>query len=316
MAGGGPLGQVTSNINSSNPLGPQQGQSAPPTGGAGQMPSFANNPFGPPQQNTGGGFGGQNQTAGTHGGFGGNLGTAGQQPQQPLSIDDYYKTPQLRQSVAFKPGEREAEYQQYRDNFGQQPNNSMVAQSFGDMQYRPQLGQQPFGGQLGQPMQNPFQPQQPSYMQDPEFQGYQTQAQDLSRQMDEYMRKAPMYQQLQDLQGKMAPFQQRENMQRMQQMQQRQQFNPYQQRQQFNPYQQQMQQRQQYQQPAGIRSLMGRLGGRGMQQAPTPMTMDMPQTYGHMEALPQDNALTRAQASEQALRDASAQRFAQMYRMG
>jgi hypothetical protein len=101
-----------------------------------------------------------------------------------------------------------------REAGGQQQYDPTAAAS--DMQYRPQVAQQP------QPF-NPFQqPQQPSYMQDPEFQGYQTQAQDLSRQMDEYMRKAPMYQQLQDLQGKMAPFQQREDMQRMQQMQQRQ----------------------------------------------------------------------------------------------
>jgi hypothetical protein len=170
-----------------------------------------------------------------------------------------------------------------REAGGQQQYDPTAAAS--DMMYRPQMEQQP------QPF-NQFQQQQPSYMQDPEFQGYQTQAQDLSRQMDEYMRKAPMYQQLQDLQGKMAPFQQRENMQRMQQMQQRQmqlpgvqqqrqQFNPYQQqRPQFNPYQQQMQQRQQYQQPAGIRSLMGRLGGRGMPQAQPRMSMDMPETFG------------------------------------
>ena len=149
-----------------------------------------------------------------------------------------------------------------------------------DMQYRPER-RQPFGGQFGQPMQNPFQPQQPSFMQDPEYQGYQTQANDLQRQMNEYMQKAPMYQQMQDLQNKMAPFQQRyyqqqQDMQRMQQPLNRQRYDPIQaerayyermasqrqqpmQQRQFNPYQQQ----QQYRQPAGIQSLMGMLGGRG-----------------------------------------------------
>jgi len=59
------------------------------------------------------------------------------------------------------------------------------------------------GGYLGQQ-----QPQQPSYMNNPDFQAYQKQEQDLGRQMNEYMQKAPMYQQLQDLQGKLRGFQQ------------------------------------------------------------------------------------------------------------
>jgi hypothetical protein len=226
MAGGGPVGQVASHINSSNPLGPQQGQSTPPTAG---------------------------------------------QQQQPLSIDDYYKTPQLRQSVAFKPGEREAEYQQYRDSFGQQPNNSMVAQSFGDMQYRPQLGQQPFGGQLGQLRQNPFQPQQPAFMQSPEYQGYQTQMQGLQQQMNDYMQKAPMYQQLQDLQGKMQGY--HDNYARQQQQQMMQRPSPF--------------RRGQFQQPMGLMGLMGGRGGMpqprmsmDMPQYQRAMTMDMPQARG------------------------------------
>jgi len=56
-----------------------------------------------------------------------------------------------------------------------------------------------FGGGYGQP--------QPAYMQDPEFQGYQKQQADLGQQMQDYMKKAPMYQQLQDLQGKMQGVQ-------------------------------------------------------------------------------------------------------------
>jgi len=91
MAGGGPVGQVASNINSSNPLGPQQGQSTPPTGGTGQMPGFANNPFGPPQ----------NQGPGTQNQFGGGFG-GGQQPamlsdmQQPAVLGDMQSDMQYR----------------------------------------------------------------------------------------------------------------------------------------------------------------------------------------------------------------------------
>ena len=95
--------------------------------------------------------------------------------------------------------------------------------------------------------------------------------------MNEYMQKAPMYQQLQDLQGKMAPFQQRYQQQQMQQMQQMQRPSPF--------------RRGQFQQPAGLQGLMGMLGGRGrtvMPQAQPRMSMDMPQTYRHMEALPQN----------------------------
>lgn len=90
---------------------------------------------------------------------------------------------------------------------------------FGMQQQQPygmQPMQNPFGGQqmgqLGaanqtaQPM--PQQPQQPSYMNNPDFQAYQKQEQDLGRQMNEYMQKAPMFQQLQDLQGKLRGFQQ------------------------------------------------------------------------------------------------------------
>jgi hypothetical protein len=64
-------------------------------------------------------------------------------------------------------------------------------------------------GQLGAANQMP-QPmgQRPAYMDNPDFQAYQKQEQDLGRQMNEYMQKAPMFQQLQDLQGKLRGFQQ------------------------------------------------------------------------------------------------------------
>lgn len=64
---------------------------------------------------------------------------------------------------------------------------------------RPQMGQ----------MAQQQQAQQRAFSQDPEFQGYRQQSDDLSKQMNEYMQKAPMYQQLQDLQGKMRGVQDR-----------------------------------------------------------------------------------------------------------
>jgi hypothetical protein len=267
MAGGG--------TNSSNPLGPQQGQSTPPTGGTGQTPSFANNPFGPPQQNTGGGmataqpavmaepqvinpstytnygqgngggFGSEwerrpRRDAALGGGFGGGFGTYGGAGQQPAMLSDM-----------------------------QRP-----ADMYSDTQYRPER-QQPFGGQLGQLRQNPFQPQQPAFMQSPEYQGYQTQMQGLQQQMNDYMQKAPMYQQLQDLQGKMQGYQQRQQ-QAMLQQQMMQRPSPF--------------RRGQFQQPMGLQGLMGMSGGRGgmpqprmsmdMPQYQRAMTMDMPQARG------------------------------------
>ena len=178
-----------------------------------------------------------------------------QQPQQSLSFDQWKKQPRIQDQQYRTPEQQlqrdQQDYQKYLSGTG--------------------------GMQSPPPMQNPFQPQQPSFMQDPEYQGYQTQANDLQRQMNEYMQKAPMYQQLQDLQGKMAPFQQRYQQQQMQQMQQMQRPSPF--------------RRGQFQQPAGLQGLMGMLGGRGrtvMPQAQPRMSMDMPQTYRHMEALPQN----------------------------
>jgi hypothetical protein len=102
-------------------------------------------------------------------------------------------------------------------------------QPFGMQQPQPygmQQMQSPFGGQQLGPNQSPgygmnqFQQQQqqqqmpqqggqrPAYMDNPDFQAYQKQEQDLGRQMNEYMQKAPMFQQIQDLQGKLRGFQQ------------------------------------------------------------------------------------------------------------
>jgi hypothetical protein len=211
------------------------------------MPSFANNPFGPPQQNTGGGmataqpavmaepqvinpstytnygqgngggFGSEwerrpRRDAALGGGFGGGFGTYGGAGQQPAMLSDM-----------------------------QRP-----ADMYSDTQYRPER-QQPFGGQLGQLRQNPFQPQQPAFMQSPEYQGYQTQMQGLQQQMNDYMQKAPMYQQLQDLQGKMQGY--HDNYARQQQQQMMQRPSPF--------------RRGQFQQPMGLQGLMGMPGGRG-----------------------------------------------------
>jgi hypothetical protein len=100
--------------------------------------------------------------------------------------------------------------------------NSMPGYGMSDFQQQQQQMQNPNGPSQPTPMQMPQaqtpswaggylgqqQPQQPSYMNNPDFQAYQKQEQDLGRQMNEYMQKAPMYQQLQDLQGKLRGFQQ------------------------------------------------------------------------------------------------------------
>lgn len=254
------------------------------------------------------GFGGQQTTSAP-------MQNPFQPQQQPLSFEQWRAQPRM-QDQQFRTPEQQRQldlqgYQQYvsgTDNMQVaqpvplqnpfQPDSSMVAEEyptvshFGDMQYRPQrydpiAAERNYYAQMAQqrrpqqppPMQNPFQPQQPSYMQDPEYQGYQKQIGDLQRQMQEYMQKAPMYQQMRDLESKMIPFQQRHQQQEMQRMQQMQ---AMQQRQfqQPSPFR-----RGQFQQPTGIQGLMGMLGGRGGMQQPR-MTMDMPQTNQPMETLP------------------------------
>jgi hypothetical protein len=84
--------------------------------------------------------------------------------------------------------------------------------------------------------------------QDQEFRNFRSQHDDLSRQMNEYMQKAPMYQQLQELQGKMQGVQSKYAPQQPQRS-----FNraPQQQRG-FNPQQQ----------LGGLAALLGGLGRR------------------------------------------------------
>lgn len=265
MSGGSPVGNALANSQQQTPMG---GGSSPlntgggMSGGQTQTPSMGTSPFSSVNSTT--------QQDMMRGGSGmpfgqrlGQLGFGGQQMAVP---------------GAFNPSEFM--------NYGRQPDSSMVAEEyptvshFGDMQYRPQrydpiAAERNYYAQMAKqrrpqqppPMQNPFQPQQPSYMQDPEYQGYQTQIGDLQRQMQEYMQKAPMYQQMRDLESKMIPFQQRHQQQEMQRMQQM----------------QAMQQRQ-FRQPMGLQALMGQLRGRPVPQPR--MAMDMPQTNQPMETLP------------------------------
>ena len=261
--------------------------------GGGQQTSSPTN-FGPMVnygQGNGGGFGGgqqnnasllmypQNQTPYTGnpnqtfnnlmGGLGGWSGGQ-QQPSMPSFATPGQQSPTIVTPERFKayanaPQTHEEEHRLALERgYIGNPGNKYLQQPFGN-----QFGGG-FGGGQQQPMQNPFQPQQPSFMQYPEFQGYQTQLGDLQRQMNEYMQKAPMYQQMQDLQGKMAPFQQRYQQQQMQQMQQRQFQQP-------SPFR-----RGQFQQPMG---LMGLMGGRGGMQQPR-MSMDMPYARGFASELP------------------------------
>ena len=83
--------------------------------------------------------------------------------------------------------------------------------------------------------------------QDQDFRNFRSQHEDLSRQMNEYMQKAPMYQQLQELQGKMQGVQSRYAPQP--QMQQRSRYPNFN----SNPIQQQL---------GGLAALLGGLGRR------------------------------------------------------
>jgi hypothetical protein len=116
-----------------------------------------------------------------------------QQMQNPFAGSNPY--------INSMPGYGMSDFQQQQQMSGGIDNRSQ--------QQMPQRQDMSSMGQLGAPNQMP-QPmgQQPSYMNNPDFQAYQKQEQDLGRQMNEYMQKAPMYQQLQDLQGKLRGFQQ------------------------------------------------------------------------------------------------------------
>jgi hypothetical protein len=114
-------------------------------------------------------------------------------------------------------------------------------------------GQTTYGG--GAPIQDAmYRPQKPmpqpsmgGIEQDQDFRNFRSQHDDLSRQMNEYMQKAPMYQQLQELQGKMQGVQSR--------------YAPPQRS--FNQAPQQQRRFNPQQQLGGLAALLGGLGGMG-----------------------------------------------------
>jgi len=312
MAGGGPVGQVAA-----NPFGPQQQPSTPMGGGASPL-NTGGGMMAEPQvidpsrftnygQGNGGGFGGQNQTAGTmgttpfssvnsttqqdmmggggRGGSGGSFGDflqrslgggfGGQQQQYDptAAASDMMYRPQVEQPISggfavFDGQQGPMSFDQFR-NQPRFPEDPMPTQA--DYQRYTQNYQPGRSGM--QVAQNPFQPQQPASFDPRAIAGNPQGFQQYMQLMQQREQQRPGSTMLAQQQPQFNPYQQ-----------QRQQFNPYQrqnpyqqQRQQFNPYQQQ---RQQYRQPMGLQSLMGRLGGRGMPQAQPRMSMDMPETFG------------------------------------
>ena len=162
--------------------------------------------FGGQQQNPSSGVGGFGRPQGgfnnRQGGFGQQAGFNGFNPQQ--QFQNPYGPPQMQQM--YTP------YSQMDQNqFGfQQP------QAFRDYQQQQQarMFQNPY---QQNPYQNPYlgnaqmnqqpqQPPRPAFLDNPEYQGYQKQAQDLNTQLNDYTKQSPIFQQLQDLQGKMRGF--------------------------------------------------------------------------------------------------------------
>ena len=116
------------------------------------------------------------------------------------------------------------------------------------MQQNVQLTQDQWQQNQNRMQHIPQQQMQGGIEQDQEFRNFRSQHDDLSRQMNEYMQKAPMYQQLQELQGKMQGVQSRYAPQpQMQRPQQRGRYPN------FNPMQQQL---------GGLAALLGGLGRR------------------------------------------------------
>jgi hypothetical protein len=150
----------------------------------------------------GGGFGpGVNNFGG-----GSPFGMQQQQPYGMQQMQSPFGGQQLGPNQS--PGYGMNQFQQQQQQQQQQQMQNPNGPSQPTPMQMPQPGSQTpswAGGYLGQQQQ---QPQQPAYMNNPDFQAYQKQEQDLGRQMNEYMQKAPMFQQLQDLQGKLRGFQQ------------------------------------------------------------------------------------------------------------
>ena len=178
--------------------------SAGGSGGMGQQPmgNASARPYDPtggaPQQSTNQSNFGQGMN--TMFGGGSPFGMQQQQPYGMQQMQSPFGGQQLgpNQSPGYGMNQFQQQQQMQNPNGPSQPTPMQM----------PQPGSQTpswAGGYLGQQQQ---QPQQPAYMNNPDFQAYQKQEQDLGRQMNEYMQKAPMFQQLQDLQGKLRGFQQ------------------------------------------------------------------------------------------------------------
>ena len=201
---GGSNGQQQSQQQMQNPFMQSSGGGF---GGFGQqqMPSYAQN-YMRDMGNFGGnqGFGGFQQ--GGYGGFGGGFnpmqgGFGGGQMQNPFmggmgGFGGGYSPYQMQNPFMGGMGGFGGGYGPPQRGFG----------GFGGGMGR----DRGFGGGYGPAFAEPqvMRPQ-PAFLQDQEFQGYRQQSDDLSKQMNEYMQKAPMYQQLQDLQGKMRGVQDR-----------------------------------------------------------------------------------------------------------
>ena len=200
MAGG------AGNIGSAGGMGnasaqPQGGPFGGSMGGGqqsgGGVPSFAQ----PYMNNLGGGMGGGQQSSGFGPGvnnFGGGS-PFGMQQQQPMQ--NPFGGQQLGPNQS--PGYGAAEFQQQQRGVLGQGGQQMGQQQGPIRQDMSSMGQLGAANQMPEPMG-----QRPAFLDNPDFQAYQKQEQDLGRQMNEYMQKAPMYQQMQELQGKMRGFQQ------------------------------------------------------------------------------------------------------------
>lgn len=127
------------------------------------------------------------------GGKGGGY-TPGAEPSPPYG-GGAPTSPGGKGGGGYGPDDGPMPQQQYQQPFQQQ---------FGR---RGDFGTMDMPQRYGQQQQLPQQSQRPAFMDNPEFQGYQKQYDGLNQQMNEYMRQAPMYQQLQDLQGKMQGLQ-------------------------------------------------------------------------------------------------------------